>query len=91
MRLPVRAPHLSWCDKIDDMLFSSKTPNSYDALRSKRHATNRTVPQKRKAPLKREAFKCVCPCGLRTAKKKAFLIGKLSNASACAGSAPVKV
>ena len=32
MRLPVRAPHLARCDKIDVLLFSSKTPNSYDAL-----------------------------------------------------------
>ena len=59
MRLPVRAPHLARCDKIDVLLFNSKTNNSNDALRSKHHAANRTVPQKKKASLKREAFKCV--------------------------------
>ena len=54
MRLPVRAPHLARCDKIDVLLFNSKTNNSNDALRSKRHAANRTVPQKRKPPINRE-------------------------------------
>ena len=40
------------CDKIDDTVFSFQTINSDDALRSKRHAVQCTIPRKRKASQK---------------------------------------